>query len=72
MAKRDVLGVKIPAESRFILCEKSQRICDLYYSSYAVQLGYIPRVPPIFGQNTCKVATAVTTTLRSVLMGLRL
>jgi len=69
MAERDVLGVKIPAEGRFILCERSQRICDLYCSSYAVQLGYIPRVPPFFGQNTCKVANAVTTTLRSVLMG---
>jgi len=52
MAERDVLGVKIPAESRFILCERSQIICNLYYSLYAVQLGYIPRVPPFFGQNT--------------------
>src|SRR6185503_2684866 len=69
MAERDVLGVKIPAEGRVLLCEQSQIICDLSCSSYAVQRGYVPRAPPFFGQHTCKVAHAVMTTLRSVLMG---
>jgi hypothetical protein len=57
----------IPAAGRPVVCDRSQRMCDLSCSPLTVQLGHAPRFTPVLGRKVCAVADAVIEAYESVL-----